>query len=248
MLRAILIDDEESNISSLTLKLNKHCADVEIIATCENATDGIHAIETLKPDVVLLDIEMPVMNGFVMLQQLYFKNFALIFVTAYNHYAIRAIRYSALDYLVKPVEIEDLKAAMARVMEKKQQQQQGLQMDILLENLNIGKKSFRRLAIPTVDGVIFIKTSDIIYLSANINYTHIHLAAKKKYILSRTLKDVEDVLDPAEFIRVHNSYIINVNFVKKYIRGEGGQVIMQDGTVLDVSKRKKASFLKAMGE
>ena len=248
MLKAILIDDEESNISSLSMKLNKYCGDVEIMATCSNAAEGIRAIETIKPDIVFLDIEMPVMNGFVMLQQLSFKDFALVFVTAYNHYAINAIRYSALDYLVKPVEIEDLKASVSRALEKKTRQQPALQLDVLLENLVPGKKNFKRLAIPTVEGIMFIKTADIIYLMASINYTHIHVTGKKKYTISRTLKDVEDVLDPAEFVRVHNSFIVNLNFVEKYIRGEGGQVVMTDGMLIDVSKRKKSSFLKAMGE
>ena len=180
MLKAIIIDDEESNISSLRHKLNKHCENVEVIAECENAVDGITTIDSLKPDIVFLDIEMPVMNGFVMLQHLTYKNFALVFVTAYNHYAIKAIRYSALDYLVKPIEIEDLQAAVARASEKKVSQR-GMQIDILLENLVTGKKNFKRLAVPTLEGIMFIKTTDIIYLAANVNYTHIHVVGKKKY-------------------------------------------------------------------
>ena len=248
MLTAVIIDDEESNISSLRLKLNRHCTDIDIVAACENADDGIQAIETLHPDIVFLDIEMPVMNGFVMLQQLTWRNFALIFVTAYNHYAIKAIRYSALDYLVKPVEIEDLKAAVSRAADKRSVRQPGMQLDVLMENIGGGKKIFKRLALPTAEGIRFIKTEDIIYLASSSNYTHIYLTGKKKFTLSRTLKDVEDVLDPSVFVRVHNSYIININFVDKYIRGEGGQVVMSDGVVLDVSKRKKPAFLKAMGE
>ena len=152
-----------------------------------------------------------------------------------------------MDYLVKPIEIEDLQAAVARASEKKVSQR-GMQIDILLENLVTGKKNFKRLAVPTLEGIMFIKTTDIIYLAANVNYTHIHVVGKKKYTLSRTLKDVEDVLNPAEFIRIHNSYIVNFNYVEKYIRGEGGQVVMADGVVLDVSRRKKPYFLKMIGE
>jgi two-component system LytT family response regulator len=248
MLNAILIDDEESNNSSLQSKLKRYCPGIHIIALCENAADGIIAIETLQPDIVFLDIEMPVMNGFVMLQQLSNKNFSLIFVTAYDHYAIKAIRFSALDYLVKPVEIEDLVAAVNRATEKKAGMQMPEQMEMLLEHVSTPKKNYKRLAIPSGDGIHFIKTEDIIYLEANINYTHIHLTGKKKYTMSRTLKDVEEVLDPLVFIRVHNSYIINRNFVEKYIRGEGGQVVMADGATLTVSKRKKVIFLKLMSE
>ncbi|MBS1512604.1 MAG: response regulator transcription factor [Bacteroidetes bacterium] len=248
MLKTILIDDEQGNISSLQLKLGKYCPEAEIVATCDTAEKGIVAIESLQPDLVFLDIEMPVMNGFVMLQQLEYKNFALVFVTAYDHYAIKAIRFSALDYLVKPVEIDDLKAAVQRAGDKKRQHQAAKQMELLLENITPFRSNFNRLALPAAEGIKFIKTSDIIYLEASVNYTHIFMNGGKKYTLSRTLKDVEDVLDTATFVRIHNSTVVNKNFVESYIRGEGGQVVMNNGTVLDVSKRKKPLFLKAMGE
>ena len=151
MFRAVLIDDDESNLSSLSEKLGKHCPQIEIIARCDNAQDGIKAIDGLQPDVVFLDIEMPVMNGFVMLQQLNYKNFELIFVTAYDHYAVKAIRYSALDYLVKPVEIEELKAAVSRVEVNRKNQSSHSQLELLLEYLQ--KKQPRRITIPTTEGL-----------------------------------------------------------------------------------------------
>ena len=246
MLSAVLIDDEASNSSSLQAKLNRYCPAVNVIAVCENADDGIRAIESLHPDIVFLDIEMPVKNGFVMLQQLTYKNFALIFVTAYDHYAIRAIRFSALDYLVKPVEIEELIAAVGRVPEKKTALHTSQQMEILLGHVATPGKEFSKLAVSSTEGIRFINTTDILYLKASINYTYIHLPGKHKLIMSRTLKDVEELLDPAIFLRIHNSFIINRNYINRYIRGDGGQVMMTDGTMLDVSKRKKAAFLKAM--
>ncbi|MDP4148729.1 MAG: LytTR family DNA-binding domain-containing protein [Bacteroidota bacterium] len=247
MLRAILVDDEESNISSLKEKLNRHCSQVEIIATCNSAEKAIESIHSLRPGIVFLDIEMPVMNGFLMLQQLEFRDFELVFTTAYDHYAIKAIRFSALDYLVKPIEIEDLKVAVARAETKRANLTSANQLELLLENLLARKENFQKIAIPTTDGLQFVKVNTIIYLEANANYTHIFLEDAKKYIVCHTLKEFEDILPADTFVRVHNSYIINKNFAEKYIRGEGGQVVLSNGSVIDISKRKKTDFLKAFG-
>ena len=245
MLKAVLIDDDISNLSALSEKLNKHCPQVNIISICENAADGIHAIDSLHPDLVFLDVEMPVMNGFVMLQKLSYKDFELIFVTAYDHYAIKAIRFSALDYLVKPVDIDDLKLAVAKAENNKIKHTPGLQIEHLLECLQ--KKTPRRIPIPTPEGLQFINLEDIVYLEASNNYTYIFLTPVQKFLVSRTLKDFEELLPSENFIRIHHSHIINKFFIEKYIRGEGGQVVMRNGTVLDVSKRKKTDFLQAIG-
>jgi two-component system LytT family response regulator len=247
MLSAILVDDEESNVSSLKEKILRHCKELHIAALCYNAADAIEAINSLQPDIVFLDIEMPVMNGFLLLQNLTFKNFELIFTTAYDHYAIKAIRFSALDYLVKPIEIEELKNAVNRAIEKRSNVTSAQQLDIFLENLPERKNSFQKIAIPTTDGLQFIKIHDILYLEANMNYTYVILSDSKKFIVCQTLKIFEDMLPADTFIRIHNSYIINKNFAEKYIRGEGGQVVLSNGVTLDVSKRKKTDFLKAIG-
>jgi two-component system LytT family response regulator len=246
MLRAILIDDDQSNLSALSEKLLKHCPHVQVIGRCDNGEDGIKAIESDKPDLVFLDIEMPVMNGFVMLQQLKYRNFELIFVTAYDHYAIKAIKYSALDYLVKPVEIDDLKAAVAKAEANKHSRNSQLQMELLLEHL--GDKQPKRITIPTSDGLRFINIEDIVYLEASNNYTNIYLSTDQKLLVSRTLKDFEDILPSDTFLRIHHSTVINKYYVEKYIRGDGGQVVMRHGKVLDVSKRKKSEFLQAIGQ
>lgn len=246
MLRAVLIDDDQSNLSSLREKLARHCPEVDVIATADNGGEGIILIEKLKPDIVFLDIEMPVMNGFVMLQQLSFKSFALIFVTAYDHYAIKAIRYSALDYLVKPVEVEELTAAVAKALINRNNQSSRLQLELLLEHLH--RKQPARIGIPTSEGLQFLNIENIVHLEASKNYTFIHLASKQSFLVSRTLKDFEEMLPPETFLRIHHSTIINKNHVEKYIRGDGGQVLMQNGTLLDVSKRKKTEFLLAIGQ
>ena len=247
MLHAILIDDDESNLSSLKEKLAKNCPQVQIIAICDSAKKGIEAIDNLKPDVVFLDIEMPIMNGFIMLQQLTFKNFELIFTTAYDHYAIKAIRFSALDYLLKPIEIEDLKNAINKAEDKRNKTIPNPQLELLLEHLQPAKNNIIRIAIPTTEGLQFITIADIIYLEASVNYTQLFLNNGKKYLVARTLKDFEDIFPVELFLRIHNSFLIHKVFVERYIRGEGGQVVMMNGTFLPVSKRKKTDFLKAIG-
>ena len=247
MLKAILIDDEQSSLNSLKQKILQHCAGIEIISVCDDPQQGILAIEVLKPDLVFLDIEMPLINGFTLLQQLTYKNFELIFVTAYDHYAIKAIRYSALDYLVKPIEIDDLKNAVARAVEKINNAVPNNQIELLLENIIIEKFKFKRIAIPTTLGLQFIKIEEIIYLEASVNYTKFYLINNVKYTVSKTLKEFEDMLPHDFFLRIHNSYLVNKNYIEKYIRGDGGQVELSNGAVLDVAKRKKAEFLKAIG-
>lgn len=244
LLKTVLIDDDQSNLSALGEKLRRHCPQIKIIARCDTAQDGRKAIDELQPDVVFLDIEMPVMNGFVMLEQLTYRDFALIFVTAYDHYAIKAIRNSALDYLVKPVEIEELKAAVAKAQTNRLGQSSELQVRLLLEHLQ--KKQPRRIGIPTFEGLQFITVDEIVYLQASDNYTYIYTSDEHKYLVSRTLKDFEELLPSDVFVRIHHAHIINTSFVNSYIRGEGGQVLMSNGIVLDVSKRKKAEFLKAI--
>lgn len=246
MLRAIIVDDEPNSSNALKEKLLQHFPQVLIMKICNSAKEGIEAIDSLQPDLVFLDIEMPLMNGFVMLQQLTYKKFELIFTTAYDHYAIRAIRFSALDYLVKPIEIDELRNAIDRAGQKLNNHTPNPQLELLLENL-AEKKHLHRIAIPTSGGLQFIKIIDIIYLEASVNYTHIFLNDKRKYTVSRTLKDFEDMLPTDNFLRIHNSYIINKNCVEKYIRGEGGQVLLTNNAILEVSKRKKSDFLKAIG-
>jgi Response regulator of the LytR/AlgR family len=245
MLKAVLIDDDQSNLSALSEKISRHCKQVEIIDCCDSPEEGIRVIDKLKPDIVFLDIEMPQMNGFVMLQQLTYRNFELIFVTAYDHYAIKAIRSCALDYLVKPVEIEDLNRAVARAEEKRKQPPSSSQLDLLIAHLQ--KKQTKLLTIPTSDGLKFIAIEEIIYLEASDNYSTIYLSTSQKILVSRTLKDFEELLPADTFIRIHHSTIVNKFYVDKYIRGEGGQVVMRNGNILDVSKRKKSDFLQAIG-
>ena len=247
MLRAILVDDEANSLSALQQKLIGHCPQIDIIGTFTKPAECIEAIDSLKPDIVFLDIEMPGINGFKILQQVNFKDFEPVFVTAYDHYAIKAIRFSALDYLVKPVDIDELKWSVERAEQRKNKHSTNDRLDLLLDHISHPKKDYKKIVVPSQDSLRFIRIDDIIYLEANMNYTHIYMTGNEKYVVSRTIKDYEDLLPESTFIRIHNSYIINKDFLEKYERGEGGQVIMSNGVRLDVSKRKKADFLKAIG-
>jgi two-component system LytT family response regulator len=247
MLKAILVDDEENSLNAVRQKILQHCPAVEILAACTQPLEAVVKINELRPDIVFLDIEMPGMNGFGLLQSVTYKDFEPVFVTAYDHYAVKAIRYSALDYLVKPVDVDELKATVERALQKKNIAGPDQRLELLLDHLSHPKKNFRKIAIPTHEGLNFIKVDDIVYLEASINYTHIYLTSKQKYVVSRTIKDFEEILPAERFIRIHSSYIINKDYLEKYIRGDGGQVVLATGITLDVAKRKKAEFLKAIG-
>jgi len=248
MLTAIIIDDETNSRNALRQKITKHCNNVMIIADCENGEEGIEKIETQKPDIIFLDIEMPRMNGFTMLQQIKNKNFEVIFITAYDHYAIKAIKFSALDYLLKPVEVEDLKAAVEKVTQKRKQMDGNKRVELLVQNFLEEKTAHQRIAISSMEGLQFVTTDDIIYLEANSNYTSFYLADNRKITATKTLKDFEEILPASMFIRIHHSYLINKNGIEKYIKGEGGQVVMKNGVTLDVARRKKEEFMKAIDQ
>lgn len=245
MIKAILIDDEKNSRESLRKKLQVHCPNVQVIAECANGLEGIAAIEAHQPDVVFLDIEMPHMNGFTMLQQLPQKNFALIFTTAYNQYAINAIRHSALDYLVKPVEVTELVNAVAKVTEQQRQPIQSAQLSIL-EQLIAKETAPARIAVATQSGLEIIYISNIIYLEATGNYTYIYLADEKPLLASKTLKEFEDILPTDQFFRIHNASLVNISAIKKYNKGEGGQVVLTNGTLLDVARRRKEELVQLL--
>ena len=244
---AILIDDESRSKMALRQKLIDNCPDITIIAECENGEEGLVAINQLKPDIVFLDVEMPRMNGFVMLQQLGNRNFEVIFTTAYDHYAIQAIRFSALDYLVKPIQIELLKEAVERVRLRKKQDVPDQRMEVLLHNLLNEKNQQSRLGLPSREGLIFVEIQDIIYLEAEGNYTKFCMQPARTILISITLKDFEELLPATTFIRIHHSFMVNKNHVHKYLRGEGGQVVMVNGKTIDISRRRKEEFFKAIG-
>ncbi len=245
MIRAIIIDDEVQCIETLASLLKECCPEVYVMDECRSAQKGLHAIEKLKPDLVFLDVEMPVMNGFEMLERLPTINFELVFTTSYDHHAIRAIRLSALDYLLKPIDKEELKTAMQRV-DHKLRPSVSQQLEILLGKVRQPSLHINKIALPTMEGLHMVNVENIISCQSDSNYTIIQLKGKQKIIVSKTLKDIEDMLEGFSFIRVHHSYMVNINEVNKYVKGEGGYLVMSDNSVIDVSRSKKELVLKKL--
>jgi two-component system LytT family response regulator len=242
-LKAILIDDELPSLQNLQHKLTEFCPDVNVVAATQKPEEAIQLIEHHRPDVIFLDIEMPRMNGFKMLEEIKEKKFDIVFTTAYNHYAIDAIRISAFDYLVKPIAVKDLQNSVARLL-KTQHKQIPEKLDILRQSLADSRSQNDKISIVTSEGVEFFEISQIIRIESSSNYSKIHFKDGKVLLVTKLLKDFEEILTPYRFYRIHNSHLINLSYIKKYLRGDGGQVLLQNGEVIDVARRKKEEFLK----
>ena len=246
MLKAVIIDDEAKSRLALLQKLTDYCPQVKVVAEAQNGHEGIFLIEHYKPQVIFLDIEMPHMNGFDMLQEIKEKKFHVIFTTAYDQYAIKAIKYAAFDYLLKPIDIEELKNAVSKIDAKENEQTKN-QIELLQQNMRHPQKQLHKLAIPTLEGLFFYDINDVVHLEANSNYTNIYFNNKIKIIASKTLKEFEELLPTDIFFRTHHSHLINLTYIKRYIKGDGGQIELQNGNYVDVARRKKDEFLKAIG-
>lgn len=244
MIKAILIDDEIHCLDTLGILLKEYCPEVQILDQCRSAANGLLAIERLRPELVFLDIEMPGMNGFDMLEKLPEISFSIIFTTSYDQYAIKAIRFSALDYLLKPIDPNELKRAIKKV-EEQIHLPMAEQFQILLKQIQDKDHQFNKIAVPTSDGYELIPVTQLVRCEANDNYTHIYLKNKNRIIACRSLKDLEEQLQNFNFfVRVHHSYIVNLNEVNKYVRGEGGYLVMSDGSSVNVSRSRKEALLK----
>jgi two-component system LytT family response regulator len=241
--KAIIIDDELSSLQNLQQKLAEFCPTVTVVATAQKPEDAILLINYHKPDVIFLDIEMPKMSGFRMLEELKEVDFEIIFTTAYNHYAVEAIRIAAFDYLLKPISIKELQHAVER-LNKLRENHTREKMDILKSSLEDKKTQDDKIAISTTEGLEFIPIKNILHIESNSNYSKIYFQDNRTLTVTKLLKDFEDMLVPYNFYRVHNSHLINLNYIQKYLRGNGGRIIMQDGTEIEVARRKKEEFLK----
>lgn len=245
MIRSIIIDDEPHCCETLATMLKLYCPDVEVAGIFHSGTKALPAIKTITPQIVFLDIEMPQMNGFELLEQLTEIDFELIFTTSYDQYAIKAFHFSALDYLLKPIDREELQKAVQKVVQR-QNHSLPQQIDILLKKLHQPASGINKVALPTMQGLEMIPVDSVISCASEGNYTIFFLKNQKKIIVSRILKEVEEMLDDHSFARVHNSYIVNLNEIQKYVRGEGGYLIMSDGSSIDVSRSRKESLLKRL--
>lgn len=246
MITCIIVDDELKSRESLQILLTDFCQNVEVLALCQNVDEGIKAIKKHHPNIVFLDIQLQGETGFELFERMPSIDFEVIFTTAYSEYALKAFRFSAIDYLLKPIDIEDLKKSIGKV-ETRLNRPIIERMQELFQNLRNESNGILKIALPTSDGLVFVDIKEILYCEASSNYTTITLQDNVKYVISRTLKEYEDLLKEYSFFRIHNSHIINLNAIKKYVRGEGGYVVMSNNQSLDVSKRRKELFLKKLG-
>lgn len=240
-IKALIIDDEPRAVNMLRILIKKFIPEIHLIMSANDPKKGLAILETSQPDILFLDIQMPLMNGFELLRQAPMQNTEVIFTTAFSQYAVQAIRVSAIDYLLKPIEVEELKAAVARYLEKKNSNQDWKgRYENLIHNLKIQENQQQRLALSSLEGTIYIDIKDIIRCEASSNYTYFFMIEGKKHIASKTMKEFEDILKEHHFIRVHKSHLVNINHVKEY---SGEHVFLSDNSQIIVSRRRKSFVL-----
>lgn len=248
MIRTIIIDDEPSAVNVLTMLLNKKCKElVDVVATSTSPVEGKRLIETLNPDLVFLDIEMPEMSGIDLLRSFARPTFKVVFVTAYDAYAVEAFRLSAIDYLLKPVEADDILKAVQKIKKDIDQNENTVVAQLHhLEELLLQNNSESKIGIGMADKIVFVNTDDIMYCKASGSYTNVFFIDGRKMVASKSLGDFELQLTEHNFLRIHHSSLINLNHIKEFQRHDGGYVIMEDGKKLEVSQRKRRDFLEAI--
>lgn len=245
-MKAILIDDEISNLENLRTLLEKHCPQVSILVTAQNVSDAIGAIEKHSLDVVFLDIQMGEQTGFDVLKTLPHRNFEVIFVTAHDHYGIQAVKFAALDYLLKPIDIDELTAAVNKVSQKLAAQTQTLQLDFLLQQLKKPEATTNKIALPMQSEIRYIALSDIMRCEADNTYTFFFLTNNEKLLVSKSLKEYADLLKPSGFLRTHQSHLVNPAFVKSWLKEDGGVLLLNSGEKIPISKPNKEVVKQAL--
>ena len=242
MLQAIIIDDEIKGRQFMRQLVEKFTPQVKIAGEAANASEGVEVISVVKPDLIFLDIEMPGKTGIEMLKEIADISFEIIFATAFNHYAVEAFKLGAIDYLLKPVSPGDLIRAVERVEAHRQlHEAQTKKYEVLRQQFG---QPFTKITIPTTSGFEFIDFSSIISMQSEGNYTHIRITGGPALLATRKLGEFEELLTPYNFFRIHKSYLINLAHIKKYTKGDGGVVMMNDGSEIDVARRIKEAFLQ----
>lgn len=245
MIKAVIIEDEVRSRKILENSLRNYCQDVEVIGHAETVKEGERVINNLKPDLLFLDIDLPDGSAFDMLEYLPKPWPKIIFITAYNEFAVNAFRISAIDYLLKPVDPELLQIAVQKVQDSEEgQETQESKIQNLRENSQTGKLG--KMVLPTMNGLQLVRVEEVIRLEAKGNYTEFHIAKKKPVMVSKPIKEYVGLMEDEGFFRVHQSHIINLNMVEKYIKGEGGTVVLEDGTNIEVARRRKEEFLSRL--
>lgn len=242
-LKAIIVDDEKHASSTLQWELERSCPNVEVMEVFNKPLDAAAKIPSLDPDILFLDVEMPRMSGFDLLKSLGQPDFGVIFTTAYDQFALKAIKHSAVDYLLKPVDKDELVAAIEKFEASKQAAISVEQMELLFEKVQSKNIDFGKIALPSSSGLVFIDPSELIHCQSDSNYTEVYFRDGRKHVISKTLKEIESLLNCHGFMRVHHSHIVNLRHVTEYIKSEGGYLILDDGSHISVSRSRKEELL-----
>lgn len=255
MVRAVIVEDEKNSQELLKALVGEYCEGIEIVGIAGSVADALALIEKEKPDLVFQDIELPDGDGFQVLEKVSKLDFDVIFTTAYDQYAIKAFKFAATDYILKPIDIDELRTATARVVEKHQQATPATQaepaatkenLQFLVQQIRNPQQQLKRIVLPTAIGFTVVNPDDIIRCESDRNYTYIFLADKRRILVSKTIKEYEEMLEEHNFFRIHQSHLINLHYLKNYIRGRGGQVELTDGSIIDVSARRKSDFMRRL--
>jgi two-component system LytT family response regulator len=242
--KAVIVDDELSGIEVLEYALKRHCPEIEIMQTFSSSVEALDKIPNIAPDVLFVDVEMPQLNGFELVEQLASLNMQVIFTTAYNEFALKAFRVSALDYLLKPVDVDELKAAVSKLKSFNKTDNQA--MEALMDYIK-SQKQLNKISISTEKGIHFIDAEEVLYCLSTGPYTVFYLKGGQELVCSKSIGEYEKMLEEKGFYRIHNSSLINVEHLKRFVRTDGGYVEMSDGKTLTVSRRKKDEFLSYLG-
>lgn len=247
MLRTVIVEDEKHNRETLQALLGEFCPEVSVVGMAESVSEALPLIRNTRPDLLFLDIELQTGTGFDLLNQLGdHTGFEVIFTTAFEQYAIRAIKFSSLDYLLKPIDLDELQAAVAKAARQKNQADQKAQLDILLAHIRPHSPAAGRICLATAEGLEFIDTADVLYCEANGSYTNFMLRHGRKIVVSKNLKEYEMLLDARTFMRVHNSFLINLHEVRRFVKTDGGYILMNNETPISLSPKKRQEFLDRM--
>jgi two-component system LytT family response regulator len=248
MLKAIIVDDEQNSRENLTFLLKEHCNGIEIIGTAGSVSEAITEISAKNPDLVFLDIEIGEGSGFDVLEKITGMRAEVIFITAFNQYAVKAFKFAAIDYLLKPVDIQELKDAVLRAEQRIAENQISTKLESLVSNLAEGGKKNKKIGLPVSGGIQYFPLEQIIRLQSQSNYTTFFMSDGRQFLISKTLKEYEELLSDQGFSRVHQSHLVNLEFVQQYQKAEGGYVVLSDGTNIPLSKNYKENFIESLNK
>lgn len=248
MIKTLIVEDEQKSLNMLAAIIQKNCPELTIVGLARNVKEGVEMVESLRPELVFLDISMPDGSGFDLLERVSGHKFELIFATASDQHAIRAIKYSACDYLLKPIDIDELKIAIDKVVKKKNAIPNMENLQFLIQHLKRADENFQKITLPTGNAYEIVNIKDIVRCEADGSYTLFYISDKRKMMISAGLKHYEELLPDGEFIRVHHHHLINMNHVVRFLKEDGGYAIMSDGSKIEISRRKKEAFMEKLNK